>query len=54
MAWLGFAEDNAAACLHMHPADTLGQSRALYGDPSAVNAVLALQSNGWHVEPNFH
>lgn len=54
MAWLGFASDRSAACLHMHPADTLGQARALYGDPTAVNAVLGLRSDGWRVEPNFH
>ncbi len=54
MAWLGLDSDNSNVCLHMHPADTLGQARAFYGDPSAVNAVLALRSEGWLVEPNFH
>ncbi|MFZ2542412.1 MAG: hypothetical protein WAW75_11665 [Gallionella sp.] len=54
MAWLGIANDNSAVCLRMYPADTLGQSRAFYGDPSAVDEVLALQSDGWRVEPNFH
>lgn len=54
MAWLGFASDNSAVCLHMYPTDTLGQSRDFYGDPSAVETVLALQSDGWRVEPNFH
>jgi len=54
MAWLGFASDNSAVCLQMYPADTLGQSREFYGDPSAVDAVLALQSDGWRVESNFH
>lgn len=52
MAWLGFASDKV--CLRLWPGDTLTQSRALYGDRSALNAVLALQSDGWHVEPNFH
>jgi hypothetical protein len=52
MAWLGFASDKV--CLRMYPGDTLTQSRALYGDRSAVDAVLVLQSDGWHVEPNFH
>ena len=33
MAWLGLANDNSTVRLHMHPADTLGQSRAFYGDP---------------------
>ena len=54
MAWLGLASDNAAVSLHMHPADTLSQSRAFYGDPTSVQAVLALQSDGWRVVPNFH
>ncbi|MBY0248642.1 MAG: hypothetical protein K2Q17_13340 [Nitrospiraceae bacterium] len=52
MAWLVFANNNV--CLRMYPADTLTQARALYCDRSALNAVLALQSDGWHVEPNFH
>ena len=52
MAWLGFTGDKV--CLRMYPGDTLTQSRALYGDRSALNAVLALQSDGWHVKPNFH
>jgi hypothetical protein len=54
MAWLGLASDKSAVCLRMYPAETLGQARAFYGDPSAVDAVLALQSGGWRVEPNFH
>lgn len=54
MAWLGLASDKSGVCLRMYPADTLGQARAFYGDPSAVDAVLALQSGGWRVEPNFH
>ena len=53
-AWLGFAGDNSAVCLRMYPGDTLTQSRALYGDRSALDAVLALRSDGWRVEPNFH
>ena len=52
MAWLVFANDKV--CLRMYPGDTLTQARALYGDRSALNAVLALQSDGWHVKPNFH
>ena len=52
MAWLGFTGDKV--CLRMYPGDTLTQSRALYGDRSGLNAILALQSDGWHVEPNFH
>jgi hypothetical protein len=54
MAWLGFASENATVNLRMYPADTLGQARAFYGDPASVNAVLALRSEGWRVEPNFH
>jgi hypothetical protein len=54
MAWLGLASDKSSVCLRMYPADTLGQARALYGDASAVDAVLALQTDGWRVEPNFH
>lgn len=54
MAWLGVADDGATVCLRMYPADTLGQARAFYGDPSSVDAVLALRSSGWRVEPNFH
>ncbi len=54
MAWLGFSSDKSAVCLNMYPADTLGQARAFYGDTSAVKAVLACQSDGWRVEPNFH
>jgi len=54
MAWLGFTNDKSAVSLQMYPGDTLGQSRELYGSPTAVNAVLALQSDGWHLEPNFH
>ncbi|MEQ1844679.1 MAG: hypothetical protein ABL983_03770 [Nitrospira sp.] len=52
MVWLVFA--NEKVCLRMYPGDTLTQARALYGDRSALKAVLALQSNGWHVKPNFH
>ncbi|KXS32679.1 MAG: hypothetical protein AWT59_1206 [Candidatus Gallionella acididurans] len=52
MAWLGFASDKV--CLSMWPGDTLTQSRALYGDRCAVDAVLALRSAGWHVMSNFH
>lgn len=54
MAWLGLESDNSTVCLRMYPADTLGQARALYADPLAVNAVLTLQSEGWRIEPNFH
>lgn len=54
MAWLGFADDNSTVSLRMFPADTLGQARAFYGDPPSVDAVLALRSDGWRVEPNFH
>lgn len=54
MVWLGFSKHESAVHLQAYPADTLGQARAFYGDASAVKAVLALQSEGWHVEPNFH
>jgi len=52
MVWLVFA--NEKVCLRMYPGDTLGQARALYGDSLAVDAVLALRSDGWRVKPNFH
>ena len=52
MVWLVFANDKV--CLRMYPGDTLTQARALYGDRSALKAVLALQSDGWQVKPNFH
>jgi len=54
MAGLLFDSDDSTVCLHMYPGDTLGQSRAFYSDIAAVDAVLALQSDGWSVEPNFH
>lgn len=54
MAGLSLSEDGSRASLRMHPADTLGQARAFYGDPPAVNAVLALRTDGWRIEPNFH
>ncbi len=54
MAWLGLAEDNSAVRLCMYPGDTLGQARHLYGDASSVGALIALRSEGWRVEPNFH
>lgn len=54
MAWLGLASDNATVSLRMYPADTLGQARACYGDPASVDAVLALRSDKWRVEPKFH
>jgi hypothetical protein len=49
---LGFGDDEV--CLQLWPGDTLTQARALYADHSAVNALLALQSDGWCVTPNFH
>jgi hypothetical protein len=54
MAELAFASDNASVSLRMYSADTLGQARAFYGDPASVDSVLALRSDGWRVEPNFH
>jgi len=54
MAHLGYSSTDSEVRLSMYPADTLGQSRSLYNDPAAVEEVLALQSNGWTVEPNFH
>ncbi|MBB1471650.1 hypothetical protein H5368_01245 [Luteimonas sp. MC1782] len=54
MAWLGFIGDDSTVRLRMYPADTLGQARAFYGDPESVDLVLALRSEGWRVEPNFH
>lgn len=40
--------------LRMYPGDVLGQARVLYDVPSRVASVLALQSDGWQVRPNFH
>ena len=54
MAWLRFASDSSTVCLQLHPGDTLTQSRALYSDPSALDELLALRSDDWRVEPNFH
>jgi hypothetical protein len=52
MASLEFQDDKV--CLKVWPGDTLTQSRAVYADPLSVKTVLALQSDGWQVEPNFH
>lgn len=54
MARLGLAADRSAVLLQMYPGDTLAQSRAFYGDSTAVDNVLALRSEGWNMEPNFH
>lgn len=54
MAWLGHLSDVSAVSLRMYPADTLGQARHFYADPESVQAVLALRSQDWRVEPNFH
>jgi hypothetical protein len=54
MAWLGYTSDVSVVSLRMYPADTLGQARHFYADPASVQAVLALRSLGWRVEPNFH
>lgn len=55
MAHLGYDDSpSKQITLSMYPGDTLGQSRALYGDPEAVDNVLALRQDGWAVEPNFH
>jgi hypothetical protein len=51
--WLRPGTDNSVV-LQMWPGDTLTQSRALYRDRSAVEAILRLRSEGWRVEPNFH
>lgn len=40
--------------LHMYPADTLEQARIFYARPKAPERVLALESQGWRVSPNFH
>jgi hypothetical protein len=54
MAWLGYRSDVSTVSLRMYPADTLLQARHFYADPDSVKAVLALQSQDWRVEPNFH
>jgi hypothetical protein len=54
MARLKLSDDDVSVYLQMYPGDALGQSRAFYGDPSVVAAVLALKSEGWNISPNFH
>jgi len=54
MAWLGLSSDASAVSLKLYPADTLGQARAFYADPASVRDVLALRSDGWNMQPNFH
>jgi hypothetical protein len=54
MAYLKYSPKESSVCLRMYPADTLRQSRDLYGDRAAVEAVLALRNDGWQVDPNFH
>lgn len=49
---LKFAEDKVR--LLVWPGDTLGQARAFYRNPTAVSALLHLQSDGWIIDPNFH
>jgi hypothetical protein len=52
MAKLCFEDDRVS--LRLWPGDTLSQSRALYSDHSSLKAVLALRSDRWRIEPNFH
>ncbi len=40
--------------LHLYPADTLTQARALYTKPHPVERLLALRERGWRLQPNFH
>jgi hypothetical protein len=54
MAYLVYSPKESTVCLRIYPGDTLGQARDLYGDPIAVEGVVALRSDGWHVDPNFH
>ena len=54
MACLELSDDETMVSLKMYPGDTLGQSRAFYRDSAAVKSVLALQSEGWTITPNFH
>lgn len=54
MAGLSLSEDSTCVALRMYPADTLGQSRAFYGDPASVRAVLDLRARSWSIQPNFH
>lgn len=49
-----FPTTAARLALALYPADTLGQARVLYRDPSRVERLLALRGDGWRVEPNFH
>jgi hypothetical protein len=40
--------------LHLYPADTLTQARALYGEQARLKRLLDMRSNGWSIGPNFH
>jgi hypothetical protein len=40
--------------LEMFPADTLEQARAFYRRSKALERILALESQGWRISPNFH
>lgn len=53
LAHLAFTPPSSVELL-LWPGDTLDQARLLYGSPEAVRAVVALQSKGWIIWPNFH
>lgn len=49
-----FPTSGARLDLHLYPADTLSQARALYADPARVERLLTLRNDGWALAPNFH
>jgi hypothetical protein len=49
-----FPTSGARLDLHLYPADTLSQARALYADPARVEQLLELRNGGWSLDPNFH
>ena len=53
-AHISYAWENKEVQLRMFPADTLEQARIFYKRPKAPERVLALESQGWSVSPNFH
>ncbi len=53
-AHIEYVPEKREVQLAMYPADTLEQARIFYKRPKAPERVLALESKGWGVSPNFH
>lgn len=54
-AYLRMVAEEERVELALYPADTLSQARAFYGNPTAVDGLLALATQpGWSLAPNFH